>query len=560
MTEPDDNEGLSSRSDPSGVEIVATDGERLARDGETTHSRQELERALSEVRLELKQTLEWLRELEATLDDLKGSVSWKLARQFETAGLRLAPPGSRRSRAIYLCYRGLMALPRLRNRHYLAHKLKTALRRSREQPVSVLRPCRVRAERVLGQLRSPVVAPSLPVRFPSFQDVEVSIVIPVFNHCRETVACLESIARFTNGPPYEVIVVDDGSTDETAEVLPWVEGLVVLRNDENLGFIGSCNRGAGAARGRFLVFLNNDTLVTPGWLESLAGTFRDIPGTGIAGAKLVYPDGRLQEAGGVIWRDATGSNYGKFDDPEHPSYNFAREVDYCSGACLMVPRALFDRLGGFDTFYSPAYYEDTDLAFRVRHAGHKVIYQPLAKIVHLEGVTSGRSVRSGAKSHQLLNRAKFRHRWRDRLDAHPESTDTLEAALHSPGTDSIPRGRVLVIDHRLPTPDRDCGSVRMIEIIRAILRSGHQVSFLPDNLSLLAPYHHQLTGHGGEGHPSSLLPVRRVLPEEARLRIRTGDHLTCRDRRSAHGLREAACPGCQGRVRHGRPPFPERRA
>ena len=228
---------------------MAMDGERLAQDGEGTPSRQELERSLHEARSQLKETLDWLRELEGTLDDIKGSVSWKLARQLESAGLYLAPPGSRRSRAMFLCYRAVMAVPRLRNRHYVAHKLKTALSRARGTANLVLRPFRVLAERATAPLRSPVRPGSLPLHFPAFEHIDVSIIIPVFNHCRETAACLESIARLTSGPSYEVIVVDDGSTDETAEMLGEIEGLVALRNDQNLGFIGSCNRGAEAARG-----------------------------------------------------------------------------------------------------------------------------------------------------------------------------------------------------------------------------------------------------------------------------------------------------------------------
>src|SRR5262249_18375351 len=147
---------------------------------------------------------------------------------------------------------------------------------------------------------------------------------------------------------------------------------------------------------------NNDTTVTEGWLDALIGTFQTIPNTGLAGAKLIYPDGRLQEAGGIIWRDASGWNYGNGDDPDHPRFNFVREVDYCSGACIIVPRGLFDELGGFDSCYAPAYYEDTDLAFKIREAGRKVIYQPMARIIHHEGLTSGKSVNSGVKAHQRI--------------------------------------------------------------------------------------------------------------------------------------------------------------
>ena len=354
------------------------------------------------------------------------------------------------------------------------------------------------AERFVGPLRHRRRLHFSPPRFPVFAQVDVSIIVPVFNHWSETLACLESILQFTDGPAYEVIVSDDASTDETPEMMKRIEGVVYSRNDQNLGFIGSCNRGATRARGEFLVFLNNDTVVTAGWLDALLQTFRDMPGTGLVGPKLIYPDGRLQEAGGVIWHDASGWNYGKFDDPDHPKYNFAREVDYCSGACVMVPRALFERFGGFDSHYKPAYYEDTDLAFKIREAGHKVIYQPLAKIVHHEGLTCGRSVQSGVKSYQVVNQEKFRRRWSDRLAAHPEPPEAHTRIIHPHGVETASRGQVLVIDHRMLTPDRDCGSVRMLEMLRAIRRRGHHVCFVPDNLLANPPYQQLLQRAGVE--------------------------------------------------------------
>ena len=120
-------------------------------------------------------------------------------------------------------------------------------------------------------------------------------------------------------------------------------GVVYLRNDTNAGFIASCNRGARTARGKYLVFLNNDTRVTKGWLASLLETFALESKAGLVGSKLVYPDGRLQEAGGIIWRDGSGWNRGKFQDPEKPEYNYLKEVDYCSAASIMIPKALFRR-------------------------------------------------------------------------------------------------------------------------------------------------------------------------------------------------------------------------
>src|SRR4029079_6530186 len=107
-------------------------------------------------------------------------------------------------------------------------------------------------------------------------------------------------------------------------------------------------------------------------------TFKEEGRAGIVGSKLLYPDVRLQEAGGIIWRDASGWNYGRFDDPGKPEYNYLRAVDYSSSAEFMVSKVLFESMGGFDSCYAPGYYEDTDLAFKVRRAGYKVLYQPLS--------------------------------------------------------------------------------------------------------------------------------------------------------------------------------------
>jgi len=446
----------------------------------------ELEQSIDVYDVKLQEKTRRVHELEHALAQATGSMAWKLARRLRGVGLRLAPPSTMRRQFLKLGYRGMRALPKLTSREYVARKVSALWNHLHDIAIHQTR-----------HRMTTTLSGGLP-RFPRFEQVNVSIVVPVYNHLRETLVCLESIVRFTSDLSYEVIVVDDCSSDETPGSIQRLEGISYLRNERNLGFVGSCNRGAASARGEFLVFLNNDTVVTPGWLSALAETFGNIPGTGLVGAKLVYPDGRLQEAGGVIWRDASAWNYGHSDNPDHPSYNFVRETDYCSGACIMVPRALFHEMGGFDPHYSPAYYEDVDLAFKVRRAGHKVVYQPSARVIHHEGVTSGTTVSTGVKAYQAINQPKFRNRWKERLDSHPEPPRDRARIVHSHGRAQKPPGQVLVIDHRELTPDRDSGSLRMMEMIRAIRSRGHHVAFIPENLIVSSPYLEALQSIGVE--------------------------------------------------------------
>jgi GT2 family glycosyltransferase/glycosyltransferase involved in cell wall biosynthesis len=315
-----------------------------------------------------------------------------------------------------------------------------------------------------------------PFTLPTSATPRVSIVIPVYNKVAYTLACLRSLAERAGDVPFEVIVVDDGSSDATPQRLAGIGGIRALRNAENLGFIGSCNAGAAVAQGEYVLFLNNDTVVTAGWLEALLRCIEQAPQAGLVGAKLVYPDGRLQESGGIVFDDASGWNYGRFDEPDDPRYSFRREVDYCSGAAILLRRDLFARLGRFDTRYAPAYYEDTDLAFAVRAAGFKVYVEPASVVVHFEGITSGTDTASGIKRYQVVNHEKFQHKWKDALARQPKPGTPINLAATHRATK-----RVLIVDATTPMPDHDSGSLRMVNLMRVLADLGCQVSFMPEN-------------------------------------------------------------------------------
>ncbi len=304
------------------------------------------------------------------------------------------------------------------------------------------------------------------------QPDKISIVIPVYNHISETVDCLKSLALATDGYELEVIVIDDGSSDLTQPILSHLENIKYIRNQENLGFLRTCNKAAKEATGDYICFLNNDTIVMPGWLESVVKTFKREPKAGLVGSKLYYPDGSLQEVGGIIWNDANGLNYGRGDDPQRPEYCYLRETDYCSGAAIFLPIALWQKLNGFDPTFAPAYYEDTDLAFRVREIGYKVVVQPLSKVIHLEGISSGVDLNSGAKQNQVLNKEKFYKKWQAVLKSHRAPINPLWHQVNHQE-----RPKVLVIDYLTPKPDLDSGSIDTYQYLLSFRKMGFDVTF-----------------------------------------------------------------------------------
>jgi GT2 family glycosyltransferase len=193
---------------------------------------------------------------------------------------------------------------------------------------------------------------------------------------------------------YEVIVVDNGSSDETARDLPRIKGIRVLQNESNLGFGKASNQGAWAAQGRYILFLNNDTEPLPGWLGPLVRILEEESDVGIVGSKLLFPDGTLQHAGVLV-------GYG-MPFPISPYHVHrggdpalaVRRQDFLvvTAACMLIRTSLCKELGGFDEEFVNGY-EDVDLCFKAQDAGFKVAFAPSSRLVHHESKTPGRNDR-----------------------------------------------------------------------------------------------------------------------------------------------------------------------
>lgn len=237
-----------------------------------------------------------------------------------------------------------------------------------------------------------------------------SIIIPVFNKVELTRQCLMQLAEVTMGIPYEVVIVDNQSTDGTREFLESLGGDVqIIRNTENLGFAKACNQGAQAARGKHLVFLNNDTIPRSGWLDALIHEVDSHSDVDVVGSKLLYPDNTIQHAGVVISRLYRTPYHIFLQVPEDlPAVNMRKEFQAVTAACMLVRREAFEKVGGFDEGFVNGF-EDVDLCLKIRQMGRKIIYQPQSCLYHLESQTPGRKTHDVANAKRLLSR--WEHRW-----------------------------------------------------------------------------------------------------------------------------------------------------
>ena len=307
--------------------------------------------------------------------------------------------------------------------------------------------------------------------FPQYPDPVVSIIILTYNKASFTYACLKSILEHTD-TVFEVIIVDNGSIDATSELRSRLDNTLQINNNENQGFIRGCNQGAARAKGRYLLFLNNDTIVTKGWLSLLVSTIENYPKCGAVGCKLVWPNGKLQEAGSIIWKDGSATGYGRGDDPLKPEYSYVREVDFVSGACLLTRSDLFIKLHGFDERYIPAYYEDADLCLGVKNLGYSIIYQPGTTIFHNEYTSSNKE---NAKKHMIKNQTKFVDKWKSVLET--KEINSPHNVLKARDTRKVKN--ILYIDDRIPASSQGCGYPRANRILTFLGEAGDRVTFFP---------------------------------------------------------------------------------
>ncbi|MDD5070654.1 MAG: glycosyltransferase [Candidatus Omnitrophica bacterium] len=306
--------------------------------------------------------------------------------------------------------------------------------------------------------------------FPIFKKNKVSIILLTHNHLSFTYQCLKSILKHTT-VSYELIIVDNASEDKTILFLDEILNVKIIKNKTNLRFSKASNQGAAVANGDYLLFLNNDTIVTPNWLNSLIEVAEKNSDCRAVGSKLVFPDGRLQEAGSILWKDGSAKGYGRGLDPDMPEFSYLRQVDYCSAASLLVQKKMFDEIGGFGEQYFPAYYEDTDLCKKIWQKGYKVYFQPESKVIHNEFTTNGSKV----KEYSVITRKIFMDNWQGKLTEQllPLEKNILFARNRNQGK------KVLILDDIVPNSERGRGYCRMYQLIQLLNQLGYLITFYP---------------------------------------------------------------------------------
>ncbi len=305
-------------------------------------------------------------------------------------------------------------------------------------------------------------------------DYKVSIIIPLFNKWELTLQCLQALGGNTGDVACEVVLVDNASTDGTGDYLSALGGdIKVIRNRENLGFAKACNQGAAAASGKYLLFLNNDTIPLKGWIEPLVAELEGDPAIAMVGSKLLYDSGTVQHAGVVYARESRSPYHPyRFASSDAHYVNRRKEINAVTAACALIRRETFRELRGFCEEYRNGY-EDLDLCVRIRRAGGKIVYQPRSVLFHLESQSPGRM------EHDSANRRLFFEKWKGVLltdeDAY-YTPDGLKIAWFGKNCARVPRIEKI----RSAREAEAYGAIGRMELLAAGNRRGEALAILKD--------------------------------------------------------------------------------
>jgi O-antigen biosynthesis protein len=312
------------------------------------------------------------------------------------------------------------------------------------------------------------------IEIPEVAKPEVSVLLVLHNRAELTLNCLRSLLKSTF-KSLEIIIVDNASSDKTGQLLQRIRGARIFPNDINQHFLLGSNQAAKESTGRFLLFLNSDTQLDPSAIEAAMEIFNERPRAGAVGARLMHGTGRLQEAGGVVWRNGYCHGVGRGEAPDSSAFSYRRLTDYVSGAFLLTPRNLFESVGGFDTRFSPAYCEDVDYCLTLWQMGKEVLYEPDAIVLHLEGSSS---LERGTSVQQMrINQEKIEQKHGEWLTANHLS-ETSKNSLRAPFT-RYGGKRILFLEDRVPHPELGSGFPRSQSIIRLLTEGGNFVTFYP---------------------------------------------------------------------------------
>jgi GT2 family glycosyltransferase len=276
-------------------------------------------------------------------------------------------------------------------------------------------------------------------------DPVLSVCILVLERPQLALDCLDALRRPGGCPAgTELMVVANGTPPDELDRLADRQDIVLVSNQDNLGFAGGCNQAVSLARAPQIVFLNDDSRVEEGCLDALVRAAENEPATGAVGSRITSTDGTLEEAGSVIWRDGSCAHVGQGLSPSNDAYQEPRDVDYASANGLLVTRGAWDAVGGFDERYFPAYYEDVDLCLMLAQHGFRIRYEPQARLVHLGSQSTSRLYREFLMAR---NQQKLVEKWGPALDRFeppprtyfgPEFEATMERALNRVVTGTSP--------------------------------------------------------------------------------------------------------------------------